>query len=545
VQNLKKKALFGGSNWLVFLSCAIFCVVLSYHLRVFDNGFSNSDEPSHFVNSYFIAEYLSRAAFSHPMGFARDFYIAYPKLSIGHWPPLYYGLVGGLFLVLPALPETAVWINILVTALAACLTALLLRPHASPGWCLLTALLFLCLPTTVTGLNFFMLDQPLTVMVLLAALAWQRFARQPGYGAALLYGGIAAAAILIKGNGWLLGLFPLLHLGFTGRWRLLADPRSYAGAFFCLLLVVPWYALTAGVSADGFNYAPGLDYALLALGENLATLYENLGPIGLALGLLTLLRCWPGETRQDPRAGLVPTALAMVVAVLLLQSLVPVDITARYMMPAMPFALLLAVLGLLELRNLAALRPRVVAPGAVQAVAALLILAPGLWHIATARPQSDLRMADAAAMVVDTQQPQVVIIDGSPAGEGAFIAEALVRSRGMNLHVVRSSKLFSSSNFMGSDYQVLLRTPVEIAGVLEALGVGLIVLERREGGNIFAHSDLLEEYLLTPGSGYTKMATLAHRWRPGSTHVYASERQRQANLQEVRRINLPDKGDFL
>lgn len=527
--------------WIIFVACSLLALALASYLEVFTNGFSNSDESSHFINSYFIWEYLKKGQFANPMAFAEQFYIAYPKLSIGHWPPLYYTLVGFLFLLFPAVPETAAWINLFVTALAGFLLAMLLRPSVGLGWSLVSALVFILLPVSLEALNFFMLDQPLTVVVLLSAWVWWRFSYQPSYVLGLLYGTLAAAAIMIKGNGWLLALFPIFHILFARRWVLLRDPRIYAGALLCLIVVLPWYIITAKISADGFNYAFGLDYATRALTQNLLTLYHNVGPFGLALALFALIRLWgAGESRKE-LVGLVHISASMIAAVLLLHSLIPVDIVTRYMLPAMPFLLLLAILGIVEMKNLVFFETHSMILWSTQATALLLLLLPGLVNLSVATPQGDLRMAEAAEMVVDSQQTHVVVIDGSPAGEGAFIAEALVASRARNLYVVRSSKLLSESNFMGANYRLLARTSMEVGAILRNLGVQYIVLERQEGGNLFPHSSLLEKFLANPDSGYRKQATLEHHWRPGLTHIYVAEQELEVNLQAVQEANFPKK----
>ena len=150
-------------------------------------------------------------------------------------------------------------------------------------------------------------------------------------------------------------------------------------------------------------------------------------------------------------------------------------------------------------------------------------------------------MAEAAAMILDSQQTQVVVIDGSPTGEGAFIAEAMVASRARGLYVVRSSKILSESNFMGTEYRLLAQTPAEVGAILLNLGARHVVVERREGGNLFAHSSLVEEFLMDPDSGYRKQATLEHRWRPGLTIVYTTEQMLEANLPAVQEANFPKK----
>jgi hypothetical protein len=35
------------------------------------------------------------------MAYATEFYLHYPKISIGHWPPGYYAALAPLFMVLP------------------------------------------------------------------------------------------------------------------------------------------------------------------------------------------------------------------------------------------------------------------------------------------------------------------------------------------------------------------------------------------------------------------------------------------------------------
>ena len=150
-------------------------------------------------------------------------------------------------------------------------------------------------------------------------------------------------------------------------------------------------------------------------------------------------------------------------------------------------------------------------------------------------------MAEAAAIILDPQQTQVVVVDGSPAGEGAFIAEALVASRARGLYVVRSSKILSESNFMGTDYRLRAQTPAEVGAILRNLGAQHIVVERRVGGNLFPHSSLVEAFLTEQGSGYRKQATLEHRWRSGQTHIYVAEQMLEANLQAVQEANLPKK----
>src|SRR6266705_2811655 len=60
------------------------------------------DEPAHLVTGLMARDYLSHAGERGPMQFARDYYLHYPKVAIGHWPPLFYAEQALWTLVFPS-----------------------------------------------------------------------------------------------------------------------------------------------------------------------------------------------------------------------------------------------------------------------------------------------------------------------------------------------------------------------------------------------------------------------------------------------------------
>src|SRR5689334_5000366 len=48
------------------------------------------DEPAHYVTGLMVRGYLVHGWHSFPMRYAEDFYLHYPKVALGHWPPAYY-----------------------------------------------------------------------------------------------------------------------------------------------------------------------------------------------------------------------------------------------------------------------------------------------------------------------------------------------------------------------------------------------------------------------------------------------------------------------
>jgi hypothetical protein len=133
------------------------------------------------------------------------------------------------------------------------------------------------------------------------------------------------------------------------------------GAGAGLLPVVPWYAATAGISADGFNYEPGLGYAALSIARNFEGLLANVGLFGLLLALFGAACAWHRRKEAVSIWNAVAACLSLILATLALQAIVPVDLDPRYMAPALPAVLVLAVSGAIALARLAAGAPRLAA----------------------------------------------------------------------------------------------------------------------------------------------------------------------------------------
>ena len=62
----------------------------------------NPDEPAHIVTGLMTREYLASGSSRPPMEFARDYYLHYPKVALGHWPPVFYAEQAAWTLIFPA-----------------------------------------------------------------------------------------------------------------------------------------------------------------------------------------------------------------------------------------------------------------------------------------------------------------------------------------------------------------------------------------------------------------------------------------------------------
>jgi hypothetical protein len=214
---------------------------------------------------------------------------------------------------------------------------------------------------------------------------------------------------------------------------------------------------------------------------------------------------------------------------------VPVDLDPRYMAPALPAVLVLAVSGAIALARLAAGAPR------LAAAPLLLLVLPGAAHLAEREPKANLRMEEAAAIASAGGHKQAWLIDGGSGAEGAFVAAMAVRDPALTGYTVRASKLLASSDFMGNSYRLRFDTPAQAAAEMRRLGLAGAVVAERPGVEEFAHRPLLAAALADPQSGYRLAAELPHRGRPGVTRIYRATDARVADAEAIRALGLPEK----
>lgn len=498
-------------------------------------GFSGADEPSHFLNSYFISSYLKGHLGANPLAYATDYYVHYPKISIGHWPPAYYGLLGLVFLVIPTSYPWVFALNVLIASLPALGVAALLKRLSGRTVALAGVAIYMLTPLVAEGQIMFMVDQPLAACLLAAAAVWMAYAVRQTWVRAIGFAALAALAVLIKGNGWIAVLIPVFHMALTKKWRLLLSLKIVVAAALGALVVVPWYLVTANIAADGFNYQAGLPYAWQALRANMGFLANNISLPGMVLVLFAVVTEWRVRKAEPARWNVIAGLLSLILATLVLQSIVPVDIVDRYMAPALPSMVVLAMLGAWRLAHL---------PGPARIAAVVLpfcMVVPGLLHLAQRLPKADVGAEAAAAMVNASAAPVVTVVDGVASYEGSVIAAGAVQDPQLHHYMVRSSKILAVSNFMGSHYSLQFAGSAGVLAELARLGVQNVVLVRARDLPAYPHSLQLLAALNQPGSGYHLQKSIAHRGRAGTTDIYQADTVLTPNIAAVRSMGLPAK----
>lgn len=373
-------------------------------------------------------------------------------------------------------------IGAFIAGLPAALVAWGLFRSGAPRLAIAASFATLLLPLTVESTRYFLLDQPIALVVGITAIAWAAAVERPSWRRYTLFGALAVFTTLVKGNGLLILLVPPIEIALSRRWALLADARLWTVGALTLLLILPWYLISFRISSGGFNYAPGFAYAWASLSADGVALLANIGWAGLLLAAVGAICVW-----RDPDAGpIVRLSLAIILATLIFQAIVPVALEDRYILPLLPWCAILAALGVRMLWNLSSWT-RVVAAAGV--VGALVMPIVDLTR-ATAKP--DLGAPRIAQAMID--RPGIWLVDGRAGGEGAVIAAAAYADRGQRrIWVARASQWLSTSDFMGRGYELTARSPREATATLDRLGVRGIVLVGERMRLAYPHSRILRD----------------------------------------------------
>jgi hypothetical protein len=472
-------------------SISIFLLFLAVNLSVQralnagDAEFS-FDDASHYVSSSMIHDWLLSGQYSDPMGYAIAYHVRFPLVGIGLWGPAYY-IVEAFWMILAGTGKASVLLLSAGMTAAICgIVASLAAKRAN--WVLgIAAGCAVAASGTVAPItSSLMLDTPIALASLLAALAYSAFLKEGRWQYSLLFGLLAVFALLIKGNAFSLGLFVVLAAALSGRWRLMLRPAFWIPAPIVLLVAGPWYLKTYPLLSQGFRYKLGLDYTRQALPANIGILAASLG---IPIALLSLCGAWRVlRQRNDPLGACM---LALTLSVLLFQSIAPAALEPRYMIPALPGLVLLAADGAMFLAGLARSGRAL-----VLALCVAGMLLPPAWSLWSAAPRPKLGQIEAsrAALAYVSQTNPVILVAADSPAENAAVSElAFADPRRPSLFVLRGSRLLGGGGYNRSDYRPLYNSVDQVRDILEQYQIPLIILTTSGASQEWAHVSQVEQ----------------------------------------------------
>jgi hypothetical protein len=433
------------------------------------------DPPAHFTTGVMVHDYLRSALGSNPVAFAESFYVRFPKVAFGHWPPVYYALQAVWYLVFPISIDSA---RILSAAIALTLaTTLFLRLRRSCGYlsaCAATAV-FLSLQKIQTAAWDVMSDLLTGLFVLLAVLSLSTFLEEPRRRRSAWYFALwSSAALLTKGSAFALAPFALLAPLLAWRPRCFGVIWYWVSGIACAIASAPFYILVARM---GFGYS--LNPPTVGPDPNFSKLIYLTMLRGVAPALFWMLAAggfvvavhhrWSG---RNDGSGTTDALLggAWLLAQVLFLTVFSLTHDDRVFIPALaPTAILF---GYCLSRIQWVLRHRPVFAVTAPAVLALLCIAR-----CGAAPVLRIEGYRAAAAAIP-YRPEgcLMLVSADSPGEGAIVAERLAHDPWRSSIVLRASQVFAESSWSGARYRPLFADADEVRKYLMDLPVRYILL---------------------------------------------------------------------
>jgi hypothetical protein len=453
------------------------------------------DEAAHYVTGLMVHDYLVTRHPSAPVSFAESYYLHYPKVGIGHWPPVLYVLEALWTLLFPSSRFSLMIFMAVLTTLLAYSLYRFLRSDYGDELGVAAGLILIALPITRLYSGMVMAEIPLTLFSFLAAACFANFLQNEDWKNAGGFGIFAALAILTKWSGFALALVPPLAVVFSGRVRLMARFRFWLPALVVLLLCTPWYWATRGMLQSTWAQSyPSFKYSLAAFHFYTRSLIST---VGLGLSALSILGIIIAAVVPIFRGAANPkwaTLLAFILAFGVMACLAPAGLESRFLIPLLPAFLAFVAPATKSIFDRFSFPSK-------RLFASLLPISLFLIGGFSLPRKASFGYGEAAKFFVANYRPdQSILVTSDTLGEGMMISEiALHDQKPRPTHyVLRASKLLADINWTGSEYRLVYKTPEQVLEFLSAASVPLVALDESvPPEQLSAHQKLLSETINT------------------------------------------------
>lgn len=487
-------------------------IVLAFQaaFHAFADDFSGTaDEPSHFLNGLLARDYarsVLSGALDNPMDFALDYYLHYPKVAIGNWPPGYPAISGFWMLLLGAGRVQGLLLIALFAAASATLLWTLAEQCLPPWPAALGAFLFVVLAPAVEHMLHVVLEWPLLFFGLLAAYSAIRAVRTGSHAASAVLAISVAAAIMVKGNAWALVPATLGALLTVRRLRVLWNWPFAIAACVSFGLAAGFYLLTLESATHVMKTRP-LDWAWIssAFLFYVSAMSRNIGPAYMALAALGVLVV----VRNQFRLGLSlrecnPVWIFgawWIAATFVFHLFVTIGPEWRYLGMAAPFVALFAARGVYALFSLPAYSPLRI-PAALAAIVLVAASVAGTLRLPVT-PRGGFRAAasEIQRLTANTAN-KAVLITGDATVEGRAVAQAALGDPHHELYALRGSKILASDDWIGTSYRPLFASTRDTAAQLDRIPVSVLVIHYGDSARA-THERQIEAIAKDPASGWT------------------------------------------
>jgi hypothetical protein len=453
-------------HFLISLAAvSIFFANISY------DGLWHPDAPSHALNGVFYMDMIEEGGFLHPMTYAERYYVQYPALTIGMYPPIFYTIEAFVFKVFGISALAARFAVLSFTLLGVNMFFLLCRMWFPLWLSVVGGILYLLQPVTLFGQKNVMVEMPALAMSIVAiyflCVATERGTRWAYFWAPLF----AALAFLTKQNTIFLIPIWCVWIIADRKWKLAKSRHFLTGIFVGVVVLIPWVIVNLTVTR---SYVEAFAFQEYHLWSNCLYYLRHCSDIvSYPVVLLSVVSVilWPKLRQYSGYKFALLWGLSVLLSVSVMEFTEP-----RYAMFLVPAMIILSVYLVRFVTETfwVLLSRRSVYPVLLAALICLHLDPDRVWS------SRDIQGFQQVANFVERDQHCVsVLYDGYFDEDFIFHMRALDKDR--RVFVFRASKLvFSTMMIVELAYNELITQPSEFLGVLDRYSIKYLVQEERD-----------------------------------------------------------------
>jgi hypothetical protein len=418
------------------------------------------DEAGQFFSGLILHDYLAELPRENPIAWAGQYYLHYPKVAIGHWPPLYHAMEALWWLVLGPSRFTSMALQWFIGLLALTMLYQFAREFLPLSITLTVLALTIATPVFQTSLEQTMADLCCLLWSVLLMQASVRLIREQDGRALFLVVLWLTAAALTKGTA--VGLVPVPALALLLHGRPVRIPMGWLAAGAAVILAAGgWYLANGGIAAWG-GMSTAIPWPGPVIGQLAGWGFVALAVLGLG---------------RNPLALVAGSVVASMLGVSYVVRAMRED---RHWIIALPAILLLAGLGAARFR-------RWWVP--VLLLALGLVFFPFSWR---RQPQSEFRDLTARLRVaLGLKRPARMLVSSTEFGEGSFIAAVALTEWRPSSFVARATKILADEGWNGEAYHLLAPDHPAVLERLDELAIDAVILHTPQVALIPPHHVLL------------------------------------------------------
>ena len=506
------------TTYLIYLALLIIILGISWRDNAFRGEFGNyPDESAHYVTGLLFHDYFVSLHYLSPTKFAENFYMHYPKVALGHWPPAFYVIQGiwGLF----STSHTSLMVLMAaLTALLGLVVYKMLTNQVGSLLALAAALALICLPLVQDHTTLVMADIPLTLFSLVAAIFFGRYLKTEKLKDSLWFGAFASLAIMTKGSAVAIALLPPIAILVSGKWNVLRKSSLWCSAAIVVAACGPWYWMTRHMQKGTWvQSSPTLWYTLSTAKFFSFHFFKIVGwPLGslALLGFIVILIGLPQFVEQKTFWA---AMIGLLFGFFIVPCVIPVGREERYFLPAVPAAMAFAAAGI---SFLGSWLPTKLKPAILSSTFLFIFL------LTPFRFQRERNYGFAPIAQTLTSSPQfynaVILIASDADGEGMIISEIAMREKRPGHLVLRATKILTTANWTGTQVTVIFQTPEQVQNYLDSIPVSVVVLDHSASPPGYQlYEGPLEQAIVSHQDSWKLLGSYSI-WRKGIEHSQAA-----------------------